>query len=135
MGESFSDLTAVEDLHEYGLSPSADDEDPFAVGAYVTGSKQKGIRNYSMSTSPLNYSNVQGYDGSGIGCPHDDGEIWSAVNFDIREALIAKYGAGTAADQLACAHGQPPAASAPATAAGCSPYSTRICSLPTARSP
>ncbi len=31
MGESFSDLTAVEFLHEYGLSP-VDDENPFAVG-------------------------------------------------------------------------------------------------------
>jgi hypothetical protein len=112
MGESFSDLTAVEYLMEHGYAPE-DDENPFAVGAYVTGSKQKGIRNYGMNASPLNYSDVQGYDGSGTGSPHDDGEIWSAANFDIRQALVAKYGSGTAADQLACARGQRPADQCP----------------------
>ena len=127
MGESFSDLTAVEFLHEYGLSP-ADDEDPFAVGAYVTGSNEKGIRNYNMSDSPLNYSNVQGYDGSGNGSPHDDGEIWSAVNFDIRAG----------ADRQVRRRRPPPSSSpaprarrrsrsAPATAAGCSSSSTPTC--------
>lgn len=59
MGESYSDLTAVEYLMEHGYAPS-DDENPFAVGAYVTGSKHKGIRNYGMNASPLNYSDVQG---------------------------------------------------------------------------
>ncbi len=112
MGESFSDLTAVEFLQEYGLAPVAD-ENEFAVGPYVTGSKQKGIRNYGMNASPLNYSNVQGYDGSGVGSPHDDGEIWSAANFDIRAALIDKFGEGTAAQQLACADGQLPVEDCP----------------------
>ena len=51
MGESCSDLTAVEFLAEHGYAPS-DDENPFAVGAYVTGSKQKGIRNYGMNDEP-----------------------------------------------------------------------------------
>src|SRR3712207_3340909 len=87
MGESWSDLAAVEFVFEHGYSP-ADDENPFAVGPYVTGSKQKGIRNYAMNRSPLNYSNVQGYDGSGRSSPHDDGEIWSAANYDIRQAMI-----------------------------------------------
>ena len=106
MGESYSDLTAVEYLMEHGYAPS-DDENPFAVGAYVTGSKLKGIRNYGMNASPLNYSDVQGYDGSGIGSPHDDGEIWSAANYDIRQALIGKYGAGDRRRrQLACARGR-----------------------------
>ena len=112
MGESFSDLTAVEYLHEHGYAP-ADDENPFAVGAYVTGSKQKGIRNYGMNASPLNYSDVRGYDGSGDESPHDDGEIWSATHFDIRQAMIAAHGAGTAAQQLSCARGQTPVASCP----------------------
>ena len=112
MGESFSDLTAVEYLHEHGYAPS-DDENPFAVGAYVTGSKQKGIRNYGMNASPLNYSDVRGYDGSGNESPHDDGEIWSATHFDVRQAMIEAHGAGTAAQQLSCARGQTPVASCP----------------------
>jgi len=90
MGESYSDFTAVEYLLEYGYVPTKD-ENPFAVGPYVTGNNQAGIRNYGMNNSPLNFSNVQGYDGSGVRSPHDDGEIWSAVNFDIRQAMIAKY--------------------------------------------
>ena len=99
MGESWSDLTAVEQLHEYGLVPLAD-ENPFAVGPYATGDKQAGIRNYGMNVSPLNYSDV-GYDFAcnavqNNPCPqptqvHADGEIWSATNFDIREAMNARY--------------------------------------------
>jgi extracellular elastinolytic metalloproteinase len=124
MGESWSDLTAVEYLAEYGFSPTAG-ESPFAVGPYVTGSPQKGIRNYNMSNSPLNFSNV-GYDfvcnaplttsppqdpcdNEGRTQVHADGEIWSAVNFDIRQAMIARYnGAFPASDkalQRSCADG------------------------------
>ncbi|MBA3553074.1 MAG: M36 family metallopeptidase, partial [Actinobacteria bacterium] len=62
MGESYSDITAVEYLLEYGFVPTAG-ENPFAVGPYVTGNGQTGIRNYGMNASPLNYSDVQGYDG------------------------------------------------------------------------
>ncbi len=90
MGESYSDLTAVEYLMEYDYVPT-DGENPFSVGAYVTGNEQAGIRNYGMNNSPLNFSDVQGYDGSGVKSPHDDGEIWSAVNYDIRQAMIARY--------------------------------------------
>lgn len=121
MGESWSDLTAVEFLNEYGRVPVAN-ENPFAVGAYIT-DPETGIRNYAMNDSPLNFSNV-GYD---IVCEsdtvtgecisvmqvHADGEIWSAVNFDIREALRAKYDAGFPSSdtvlQKRCADGQVPA--------------------------
>jgi len=108
MGESWSDLTAIEFLNEYGLVPVAD-ENPFAVGAFVTGAKQTGIRNYAMNNSPLNFSNIE-YDGNGTTSPHADGEIWSATNFDIRQALIAKYNsrfpATDKALQRACAEGE-----------------------------
>ena len=90
IGEGLADVVAVGYLHDLGYAP-ADDEDPFAVGAYVSGNGSRGIRNYSMAASPLNYSDVQGYDGSGGNAPHDDGEIWAAVNYDIRQALVAKY--------------------------------------------
>ncbi|MDP9384650.1 MAG: M36 family metallopeptidase [Actinomycetota bacterium] len=88
MGESWSDLVAVEYLNEYSFVPTAN-ENPFAVGPYVTGDRQAGIRNYGMNDSPLNYSNI-GYDLTGAQV-HADGEIWSAVNFDIRSALNRKY--------------------------------------------
>ena len=110
MGESWSDLDSMEILNEYGFVPIAG-ESPYTVGAYVTGDPVAGIRNYNMSNSPLNYSNV-GYDYvcNVATCPaltqvHSDGEIWSATNFAIRQAMIARYGAGTPALQRACADG------------------------------
>jgi len=118
MGESWSDLAAVEYLNEHGYVPT-NGENPFSVGAYVTGNKESGIRNYAMNDSPLNYSDV-GYDSAcntdivfnectGETQVHADGEIWSATNFALREALIAKHGAGDAATQLRCAGGELPA--------------------------
>jgi uncharacterized repeat protein (TIGR01451 family) len=127
MGEGWSDLGAMEYLNEYGFVPT-NGESPYAVGPYVTGNGQRGIRNYNMSTSPLNYSDV-GYDfvcnaplvGPPIeeDCPdgrtqvHADGEIWSATNFAIRAALITKYNgsypASNATLQRDCADGVRPA--------------------------
>ena len=110
MGESWSDLDAVEYLHENGYVPTAG-ENPFAIGPYVTGDQQAGIRNYGMNNSPLNYSDV-GYDfACNTTCPpltqvHADGEIWSATNYDVRQAFIDRYGAGNAAVQTACARGE-----------------------------
>jgi hypothetical protein len=110
MGESWSDLMAVEYLQEYGFAPVGG-ENPFAVGPYVTGDPNAGIRNYAMNQSPLNYSDVA-YDLVGQQV-HADGEIWSAANYDIRQAMIGRHGGGSAALQAACAEGQLPAGSCP----------------------
>jgi extracellular elastinolytic metalloproteinase len=121
MGESFGDFDAVEYLQEAGFVP-VDGENPFSVGPYVTGDKDKGIRNFAMNwvssgdeprpsgvpkINPLQYGAV-GYDfvcnaplvGPPIEdpCPnrtqvHADGEIWSATQYDIRQALVSKYNA------------------------------------------
>jgi extracellular elastinolytic metalloproteinase len=107
MGESWSDLNAVEILSEYGFSPT-NDENPFSVGAYATGHKEKGIRNYALNVNPLNYSNI-GHDFPGPEV-HSDGEVWNAVNFEIRQVLIDKYNAqfpaANAALQRDCADGK-----------------------------
>src|SRR5918992_981491 len=109
MGESWSDLVAVEYLNEYGFVPVGG-ENPFAVGPYVTSDPQAGIRNYGMNASPLNYTNV-GYDVTGPQV-HADGEIWSATNFDIRRAFNAAYDAsfpsGDRGLQARCADGTAP---------------------------
>ncbi len=89
MGESWSDLMAVEYLNGYGFAPY-NGENRFSLAPYVTGDLQAGIRNYGANKSPLNYSNL-GYDGNGTTSPHADGEIWSATQVDIRQALVAKY--------------------------------------------
>lgn len=102
MNESHSDLFAMEYLYEYGYTPRGDT--PYITGGYVTGDLKAGIRNYDMSKSPLNYSDLS-YDLVGQQV-HADGEIWSATSFDVRQALIDKHGRGTPALQRACADGK-----------------------------
>jgi extracellular elastinolytic metalloproteinase len=135
MGESFADLLAMEQLNENGFVPVGD-ENPFAIGAYVTGNKDRAIRNYGMNfprtgafptpgvslvkrggplANPLGFANM-GYDITGPQV-HADGEIWSATNFDIRQALAAKYASSyppaDAALQRSCAAGERPASACP----------------------
>jgi len=113
--ESWSDLIFSEYFRGKGIStgPGAN---PFALAPYVSGNKQRGIRNYGMNDSPLNYSDLE-YDGSGTTSPHADGEIWSAVNFDIAQALNRRYDgqfpSGDQALQLRCSQGQLPADQCP----------------------
>ncbi|WP_307845205.1 M36 family metallopeptidase [Planomonospora sp. ID67723] len=109
MNESTSDLFAMEYLAEYGFRPAGDT--PYVTGGYVTGDKRAGIRNYDMSKSPLNYSDIA-YDLVGQQV-HADGEIWSATQFDVREAFVKRYGKGTAAVQKACADGKLPVGKCP----------------------
>ncbi|ALG10021.1 M36 family metallopeptidase [Kibdelosporangium phytohabitans] len=104
MNESHSDLFAMEYLYEYGFAPRGDT--PYVTGGYVTGDKRTGIRNYDMSKSELNYSNVA-YDLVGQQV-HADGEIWSSTSFDVRQAMIDKYGRGTPSLQRDCADGKVP---------------------------
>ncbi|MFD0655800.1 M36 family metallopeptidase [Thermocatellispora tengchongensis] len=109
MNESTSDLFAMEYLFEYGFRPPG--ETPYVTGAYVTGDAKAGIRNYDMSRSPLNYSDIA-YDLVGQQV-HADGEIWSATQFDVRAAFIKRYGDGTPATQRACADGKLPVEKCP----------------------
>ncbi|MEU9886408.1 M36 family metallopeptidase [Sphaerisporangium sp. NPDC051011] len=104
MGESISDLFSMEYLFENGYRPRGDT--PYVTGGYVTGDSERGIRNYDMSKSPLNYSDIA-YDLVGQQV-HADGEIWSATQFDVRDAFIDRYGKGSSKDQRACAEGQKP---------------------------
>ncbi|MGW2159441.1 M36 family metallopeptidase [Nonomuraea sp. NPDC001699] len=102
MNESTSDLFAMEYLNEYGFRSSG--ATPYVIGPYVTGDRARGIRNYDMSRSPLNYSDIA-YDLVGAQV-HADGEIWTATQFDVREAFVKRYGKGTPARQRDCADGK-----------------------------
>ena len=103
--ESWSDLIFAEYFRGKGIStgPGAN---PFALAPYVSGNKERGIRNYGMNNSPLNYSDLE-YDGNGTTSPHADGEIWSAVNYDISEALNDKYDAQYPSSNKACSCAAP----------------------------
>lgn len=84
MGEGWSDWYALNHLFDAGLETSP------VEGAYVTANGDRGIRNYNYARSPLNYGDL-GYDIVGNEV-HADGEIWTATLWDLRQALIAKYG-------------------------------------------
>jgi hypothetical protein len=125
MGESAGDFTAMEYLNEYGFVPVSG-ENPYSVGAYVTGDGDQAIRNYNMSwpsaghfpqagldpfVNPLNFGDV-GYDLTGPQV-HADGEIWSATNFGIRELLLDRYPSRGLNHQRECADGERPAPDCP----------------------
>ena len=124
MGESFGDLNAMEYLNEYDFVPVGG-ENPWAVGAYVTGNPIRAIRNYGMNfpsagqfpqpgrysqLNPLNLSDV-GYDLTGPQV-HADGEIWSTTNFGLRSLLLDRY-PGNGKRQRECADGERPADECP----------------------
>ena len=104
MGESWSDQVALEYLfsHSYDQGTS-----PWVVGPYATGNAVTGIRNYPLDANPLQYGDL-GYDLTGPEV-HADGEVWSAVMWDVRQALVNKYDARRPYDdadlQRRCAEG------------------------------
>ena len=132
MGESSGDLIGMEYVNEYNFAPAGGGDNPTRdtavsiIGRYVTGSEERGIRNYDMAfpsaglfpeggkyphVNPLNLSDL-GYDITGPQV-HADGEIWSATNFDLRELLLDRYpGQGTRI-QRECADGHRPAQACP----------------------
>jgi extracellular elastinolytic metalloproteinase len=109
MGESWSDLDAMEYLAANDLVPHG--QSPFVTGQYVTGNKVRGIRDYDLSKNPLNYSDL-GFDLTGPEV-HADGEIWNGVNYDVRQAFIKRYGAGSVALRKSCAEGRTPVTRCP----------------------
>ena len=109
MSESWGDQNGLEFAHEYGYLP-VDGESAWAAGVYATGAFQTAIRNYALNDNPLQFGDL-GYDYIGPEI-HSDGEPWSAVNFDIRQALVDKYNAtfpeSNATLQRECADGRRP---------------------------
>ncbi len=105
MGESWSDLVALEYLfeHSYDIGTTS----PWVEGPYVTGNKVTGIRNYALDKNPLQFGDL-GYDITGPEV-HADGEVWNTAMFDVRRELVKKYNAtfpeSDKALQLRCSDG------------------------------
>ncbi|MDQ1626830.1 MAG: extracellular elastinolytic metalloproteinase [Actinomycetota bacterium] len=93
MGEGWSDWYALNHLYAKGL------QDKAVVGEYVTGNPTRGIRNWNYDQNPTNFSNI-GYDLTGPEV-HADGEIWTTMLWDLRKALVAKYGAAIGGETAA----------------------------------
>ncbi|MGH3356326.1 MAG: M36 family metallopeptidase [Nocardioidaceae bacterium] len=84
MGEGWGDWYALNYLHREGLS------DDSAVGEYVTGNFDRGIRNWKYDENPTGFGDI-GYDIIGAEV-HADGEIWTATLWDLRKDLVAAFG-------------------------------------------
>ncbi|MGZ4719190.1 MAG: M36 family metallopeptidase [Oryzihumus sp.] len=85
MGEGWSDWYALNHGFDAGLLTKP------VVGQYVTGNATRGIRNWNYDQDPTTFGDI-GYDLTGPEV-HADGEIWTAMLWDLRKALVAKYGA------------------------------------------
>jgi len=93
MGEGWSDWYALNHLYTEGLATTA------VVGQHVTGNAKRGIRNWDYDQNPTTFGDI-GYDVTGPEV-HADGEIWTATLWDLRKALVTKYGATKGADVAA----------------------------------
>lgn len=93
MGEGWGDWYALNYLYGNKLATTS------VVGQYATGNTERGIRNWSYDQNPTGYGDV-GYD---LGGPevHSDGEIWTAILWDVRKALVARYGEATGGEMAA----------------------------------
>jgi hypothetical protein len=109
MGESWSDLDALEYLDSSGLVPPG--QSPFVEGQYVTGNSTIGIRDYALNKNPLNYSDL-GFDLTGPEV-HADGEIWNGTQVELRQAFIDRYGLGSKALRASCDTGKTDVTSCP----------------------
>ncbi|MEV0804877.1 M36 family metallopeptidase [Micromonospora sp. NPDC050200] len=84
MGEGWGDWYALNYLYGKKLATTA------VVGQYATGNLERGIRNWSYDKNPTGFGDI-GYDLGGAEV-HSDGEIWTAILWDMRKALVARYG-------------------------------------------
>ncbi|WP_319462686.1 M36 family metallopeptidase [Micromonospora sp. RTP1Z1] len=84
MGEGWGDWYALNHLYGKKLATTA------VVGQHATGNTERGIRNWSYDKNPTGFGDI-GYDLGGAEV-HSDGEIWTATLWDMRKALVARYG-------------------------------------------
>ena len=125
MGEAFGDFDALAAFNELHL-PIPAGSDRYTEGAYATGNGYNGIRDFlagrpmggelpqpgkNPDTDPLNYGDY-GFDNVGPEV-HADGEIWIAVQMDLRDLFLARNPSPGEATDIACARGQIAATSCP----------------------
>src|SRR5262245_1652432 len=118
MGEAFGDFDALAAFNELHL-PVPAGADRYTEGAYATGNPYNGIRDFlagrpmggefpqpgqNPDTDPLNYGDF-GFDNVGPEV-HADGEIWIAVQMDLRDLFLSRNPSPGAATDVACARGQ-----------------------------
>ncbi len=87
LGEGWSDFYAIALLSQAGDDVSGN----YAVGSYVTQNHYAGVRQYPYTTdlgrNPLTLANM-----NGLTQVHQIGTIWCTILWEVRCALVAKYG-------------------------------------------
>jgi extracellular elastinolytic metalloproteinase len=132
MGEAFGDFDALEIMNALHIAP-VPGSDRYTEGAYVTGNPYNGIHDFlagrpmggafpqpgqNPDTDPLNYGDF-GFDLAGTGTPpregevHADGEIWIALQIDLRDLFLGRYPSSGPARDVACVRGQLAASACP----------------------
>jgi uncharacterized repeat protein (TIGR01451 family) len=98
--ESWGDQAGLEYVNEYGFVP-VQSENPWAMAVFATGDHESAIRNYPMNANPLQFGDLEydPYNPSTTG--HSNSEVWTAVNWDVRQALVNKYNGSFPAGNLA----------------------------------
>ena len=94
---------------------AANGANAWAVGPYVTGNKQRGIRNYALNANPLNYSDI-GYDIAGRRSTPTARSGMPSTTTSARRSSTkynAAFPASNTALQLRCADGELPADQCP----------------------
>jgi extracellular elastinolytic metalloproteinase len=125
MGEAFGDFDALAAFNELHL-PVPAGSDHYTEGAYATGNGYNGIRDFlagrpmggelpqpgkNPDTDPLNYGDF-GFDTVGPEV-HADGEIWVALQMDLRDLFLLRYPSPGADTDIACARGRIAASECP----------------------
>ena len=125
MGEAFGDFDALEVMNALHIAP-VPGSDRYTEGAYVTGNPYNGIRDFlagrpmggqfpqpghNPDTDPLNYGDF-GFDLTGPEV-HADGEIWVAVQMDLRDLFLQRYPSSGADQDIACVRGRLAASDCP----------------------
>jgi hypothetical protein len=125
MGEAFGDFDALEVMNALHVAP-VPGSDRYTEGAYVTGNPYNGIRDFlagrpmggqfpqpghNPDTDPLNYGDF-GFDLTGPEV-HADGEIWIAMQMDLRDLFLQRYPSSGADQDVACVRGQLAASDCP----------------------
>ncbi|MEH0935429.1 M36 family metallopeptidase, partial [Micromonospora psammae] len=93
MGEGWGDWYALNYLYGNKLATTA------VVGQHATGNAHRGIRNWNYDQNPTGFGDI-GYDLGGAEV-HSDGEIWTTILWDMRKALVARYGEAVGGEMAA----------------------------------
>jgi extracellular elastinolytic metalloproteinase len=90
MGEGWSDMVAL----AFKSTPDMKRDTPIAIGEYITGGKESGIRKYPYTTdlnvNPLKYTDSESFTES----VHKMGEVWAVILYECYWNLVDEYGFG-----------------------------------------